>query len=129
MLDTNIVSELARNPQGIVFDRIKACGADAISVSVITAAELRFGCAKKGSPRLAAQIDAILLGLQILPFDVPADVEYGRIRSELERAGTPIGPNNLLIGAHASALGAVLVTANDAEFRRIRNLQVENWLA
>lgn len=129
MLDTNIVSELARNPQGIVFDRIKAGGADAISVSVITAAELRFGCAKKGSPRLAAQIDAILLGLQILPFDVPADVEYGRIRSELERAGTPIGPNNLLIGAHASALGAVLVTANDAEFRRIRNLQVENWLA
>jgi tRNA(fMet)-specific endonuclease VapC len=95
---------------------------------VITAAELRFGCAKKGSPRLTAQIDAILIGLQILPLDMPADAEYGRIRSELERAGTPIGPNDLLIGAHACAVGAVLVTANDAEFRRIRNLQVENWL-
>jgi tRNA(fMet)-specific endonuclease VapC len=128
MLDTNIVSELARNPQGIVFDKIKECGAETVCISVITAAELRFGCAKKGSPRLTAQIDAILLGLQILPFDMPADAEYGRIRSELERAGTPIGPNDLLIGAHACAVGAVLVTANDAEFRRIRNLQVENWL-
>ncbi len=129
MLDTNIVSELARNPQGIVFDKVKESGPESVCVSVITAAELRFGCAKKGSPRLTAQIDAILIGLQILPLDMPADAEYGRIRSELERAGTPIGPNDLLIGAHACAVGAVLVTANDAEFRRIRNLQVENWLA
>ena len=128
MLDTNIVSELARNPQGVVFDRIQACGADAVCVSVITAAELRFGCAKKGSPRLTAQIETILQGVQVLPFEVPADAEYGRIRSELERAGTHIGPNDVLIGAHACAVGAVLVTANDAAFRRIRNLQVETWL-
>lgn len=129
MLDTNIVSELARNPQGAVTKRIVEVGADAICVSIITAAELRYGCAKKGSAKLLAQIEAILGSLQVLALDVPADTEYGGIRAELEAAGKPIGPNDLFIAAHAYALGAVLVTANTAEFERIRALQVENWLS
>ena len=65
----------------------------------------------------------------MLALDVPADVEYGEIRAELEAEGQPIGPNDLLIAAHAYALGAVLVTANTKEFTRIRGLTVENWLA
>jgi tRNA(fMet)-specific endonuclease VapC len=64
----------------------------------------------------------------VLPFDVPADVEYGAIRSELEVSGTPIGSNDLLIAAHACATGATIVTANVDEFKRIRGLNVENWL-
>ncbi|MGH7087209.1 MAG: type II toxin-antitoxin system VapC family toxin [Acetobacteraceae bacterium] len=128
MLDTNIVSELARNPQGSVTRRIAAVGPEAISVSIITAAELRYGCARKGSPKLLAQIEAILESVQVLALDVPADTEYGGIRAELEAAGRPIGPNDLFIASHAHALGAVLVTANVAEFKRIRGLQVENWL-
>ncbi len=128
MLDTNIVSDLARNPSGAVVGHIVDVGADAICVSIITAAELRYGCARKGSAKLTAQIEAILGGLQILPFDTPADVRYGRIRADLEAEGTPIGPNDLLIAAHAQAVGAVLVTANTREFIRVSGLAVENWL-
>jgi tRNA(fMet)-specific endonuclease VapC len=65
----------------------------------------------------------------VLPFDVPADAEYGGIRSALETAGKPIGGNDLLIAAHAYATGATIVTANTNEFKRIRDLNVENWLA
>ncbi len=128
MLDTNIVSDLVRNPQGAVFDKIVEIGSDNLCVSIITAAELRYGCARKGSPRLLQQVEAILSGLEILPLDVPADAEYAGIRAELEAAGKPIGPNDLLIAAHAYALGATLVTANVGEFTRIQSLRVENWL-
>lgn len=129
MLDTNIVSDLVRSPQGRVFDRIAALGSDTMCISIITAAELRYGCAKKGSPRLLAQVETILGSIEILPFDVPADGEYAGIRAELEAAGKPIGPNDLLIAAHAYAAGATLVTANIGEFERVRGLHVENWLA
>lgn len=128
LLDTNIVSELARNPRGAAARHIAETGADGICVSVITAAELRYGCAKKGSPKLLAQIEAILGSVPVIALDVPADAEYGGIRAGLEAAGTPIGPNDLLIAAHALALGAVLVTANTGEFTRVPALQVENWL-
>ena len=128
MLDTNIISDLARNPSGPIAKHITDVGPDMISVSIITAAELRYGCAMKGSPRLLAQIEAILGGVQILALDVPVDAEYGGIQAELESAGQPIGPNDLLIAAHAYALDAVLVTANVREFTHIRALKVENWL-
>lgn len=129
MLDTNIVSELVRSPQGRVFDRIAALGGDNMCISIITAAELRYGCAKKGSPRLLAQVEAILGSIEILPFDVPADTQYGGIRAELEAAGRSIGPNDLLIAAHACAADVTLVTANISEFERVRGLRTENWLA
>jgi tRNA(fMet)-specific endonuclease VapC len=128
MLDTNIVSDLVRNPQGKVFKKISDVGGDALCISIVTAAELRYGCAKRGSEKLLRQVEAILDGLDILPLDVPADAEYGGIRAELEAAGKPIGPNDLLIAAHAIALGAVLVSANVSEFRRVAGLEVENWL-
>ena len=129
MLDTNIVSDLARNPQGAVTRRIAAIGSDAICVSIITAAELRYGCAKKGSPKLLAQISAILESIDVIALDAPVDAQYGDIRTELEFAGKTIGPNDLFIAAHARALGAVLVTANVAEFTRVSGLLIENWLA
>jgi len=129
MLDTNIISDLVKNPQGRAAQRIAEVGADAICVSIITAAELRYGCAKKGSAKLLAHVEAILGSVQVLALDLPADAEYGSIRASLEAAGKPIGPNDLLIAAHACAAGAVLITANTSEFIRVQGLHVENWLA
>lgn len=129
MLDTNIVSDLIKNPQGRAAKRIAKLGEDNICTSIIVAAELRYGCAKSGSKRLLKAVEDLLGEINVLPFDVPADVEYGRIRSELESAGKPVGGNDLLIAAHACATGATIVTANTAEFGRIGGLKVENWLA
>lgn len=128
MLDTNIISDLLRNPDGSAAKRIAEVGPDTICVSVITAAELRYGCAKKGSAKLLAYVEAILESVQVLSFDVPADAEYGGIRAALEAAGKTIGPNDLLIAAHACAAGAILVTDNTSEFSRVRGLRVENWI-
>jgi tRNA(fMet)-specific endonuclease VapC len=128
VLDTNIVSDLVRNPGGKAAARLRAVGDHGLAVSIITAAELRFGAAKSGSPRLLPRVEAILDTLDVLPFDVPADAEYANIRVELEALGKPIGPNDLLIAAHARSLGTTIVTANATEFSRVRGLNVENWL-
>ena len=122
------ISALARNPRGSVAKRIAEVGADAIGVGAVTADEPRYGCAKKKSRKPAAQIEVILGTLTVLALDLPADAEYGGIRAELEAIGKAIGPNDLLIAAHARALDAALVTTNEREFNRIRGLKVENWL-
>ena len=129
MLDTNVISDLIRNPKGRAAKRIARIGEDNICTSIIVAAELRYGCAKKGSERLLKAVEDLLAEIEVLPFESPADVEYGGIRSELESAGKPIGANDFLIAAHASAVNATIVTANVDEFKRIRGLKVENWLA
>jgi tRNA(fMet)-specific endonuclease VapC len=128
LLDTNIVSDLVRRPQGRVARHISEVGEAQVCTSVIVAAELRSGAAKKGSQRLTAQLDAVLGALEILPFETPADEAYGLIRARLERAGQPIGANDLLIAAHAVAVGCVIVTDNESEFERIEGLSRENWL-
>jgi tRNA(fMet)-specific endonuclease VapC len=128
MLDTNIVSDMIRHPAGRVAGRIAEAGEDNLCVSIVTAAELRYGAAKSGSARLLARVEAVLAQVPILPLDVPADAEYGDIRASLEAGGRLIGSNDLLIAAHARSLGAVIVTANAGEFRRVRDLKVENWL-
>ena len=129
LLDTNIVSDLMRNPQGKVAKRIARVGEDKICTSIIVAAELRYGCAKSGSKKLLNAVEELLAEIDVLPFDAPADAEYGETRARLEAVGKPIGGNDLLIAAHAHAADAIVVTANDDEFKRIRGLKVENWLA
>lgn len=128
LLDTNIVSDLVRNPQGKVAQYIRKVGEAQICTSIIVAAELRYGAAKKGSPRLLAQLEAVLGALEVLPFETPADSAYGLLRTRLEQAGTPIGGNDLLIAAQALALGHTIVTDNEKEFTRIEGLPHENWL-
>lgn len=128
MLDTNVISDLIRNPQGRAAKRIATMGEDKICTSIIVAAELRYGCAKSGSKRLTKAVEDLLGEISVLPFDVPADADYGDIRTSLEAGGTPIGSNDLLIAAHAHATGATMVTANADEFKRVRGLKVENWL-
>ena len=88
-----------RNPQGRVAQRIRKVGEAQVCTSIIVAAELRYGAAKKQSPRLTAQLEAVLGALEILPLKEPADVTYGDLRARLERAGRPIGANDLLIAA------------------------------
>lgn len=128
MLDTNIISDLVRNPQGKAAQRVAKAGEDNVCTSIIVAAELRYGCAKSGSKRLLRAVEDLLAEIPVLPLEVPADTEYGRIRSALEAAGKPIGSNDFLIAAHAHAIGATMVTANTAEFKRVKGLNVENWL-
>ena len=129
LLDTNTLSDLVRNPQGRVAERIRIVGADSVCTSIVVAGELRFGAVKRGSARLTTQLEAILSALPVLSLESPADQCYAELRNYLERAGTPIGPNAMLIAAHGLALGVSVVTANDAEFLRVPKLQVENWLA
>ncbi|ETX13564.1 transcriptional regulator [Roseivivax halodurans JCM 10272] len=128
LLDTNIVSAMLRDPRGPVTRRIAEVGAGEIGVSIITAAELRFGCAKKESARLTAAVDAVLGRIPVLGLNEPWDTDYARIRLALERAGTPIGPNDLLLAAHALCLDSTMVTGNEQEFARVPGLRVENWL-
>jgi len=83
---------------------------------------------RRKSTRLAARLATVLEALEVLPLESPVDVVYGALRTELETAGTPIGANDLLIAAHALALGHTLVTENVREFSRVKGLAVENWL-
>ncbi len=128
LLDTNIVSDLMRHPQGAVAARIAAVGEKHVGISVVVAAELRFGVKKSGSRRLQTRLKALLPVLDVLTLAPPVDAHYGDIRAHLERKGELIGPNDMLIAAHARALGRVMVTANLREFRRVPSLRVENWL-
>ena len=129
LLDTNIVSDLVRNPEGRVTQRIRKVGEAQVCTSIIVAAELRYGAAKRGSVRLSSQVDTILRSLEVVPFEAPADSTYALLRARLESAGQVIGGNDLLIAAQGIALGHTIVTANEREFRRIEDLPVENWLA
>jgi tRNA(fMet)-specific endonuclease VapC len=128
LLDTNVVSDLVRNPQGKVARQVRRVGEKHVCTSIIVAAELRYGTDKKGSPRLSSQLDEVLGVLEVLPFETPADTSYGLLRTRLERAGTPIGANDLLIAAQALTLGCVIVTDNEREFSRVEGLRLQNWL-
>lgn len=128
LLDTNILSDLVRHPQGRVAKQIALAGEKRICTSIVVASELHYGANQRGSERLTAQLDAILAALEILPSEAPADRHYGQLRADLERRGEAIGPNDMLIAAHALALDCVVVTANVNEFARVPGLRVENWL-
>lgn len=128
LLDTNIISNLIRQPDGAVVRKIAEVGEDSICTSIIVAAELRYGAEKSGSKPLSERVELLLSALEILPLAPPADRLYAVIRNQLAGLGTPIGPNDLLIAAHALAADLTLVSANTREFKRIPSLRIENWL-
>lgn len=105
-----------------------ARGEARVYTSVIVEAELRYGAARKGSERLSRQVEAVLGSIPIEPWREPFGRIYAELRLGLERAGTPIGANDLLIGAQALADGSVLVTDNTREFERLTDLTIENWV-
>jgi tRNA(fMet)-specific endonuclease VapC len=125
---TNVVSDLVRNPQRKVAHRIRKVGEARVSTSIIVATKLRYGAAKKDSARLLEQLEAVLSALEVQPFEPPADTIYESLRTGLEKAGTPVGAHDMLIAAHALALGSTIVTDNEKEFARVRDLERENWL-
>ncbi|CAN7350778.1 type II toxin-antitoxin system VapC family toxin [Bosea sp. LjRoot237] len=129
LLDTNIISDLIRQPQGRIAKRIAEIGDRQILTSVIVAAELRYGCRKAGSARLSATVEALLFEIETIAFDEAASRAYADLRTALEAKGQPIGGNDMLIAAQALALGCVMVTANAKEFARVDGLAIENWLS
>jgi len=129
LLDTDIcIYVINRRPSG-VFDRFATLEAGEVGISSITGAELHFGVAKSGSARNAAALEKFLAPLEVMPFEEQAMRRYGLLRSHLESSGKPIGALDLLIAAHALALGTTLVTNNLREYGRIAGLKVENWVS
>ena len=129
LLDCNTLSDILRNPGGRAARRLAVVGEPTVCTSIVVACELRYGAAKKGSLRLSERVESLLESLEALPLEKGADRRYAEVRAHLQRAGTPIGPNDLLIAAHTLALGLTLVTANVEEFSRVPHLPIENWLA
>jgi len=128
LLDTNILSDLIKNPRGVVAERMLSSGLEIYCcTSIIVACELRYGAAKKQSPKLSYNAEQVLNSLPILPLEETVDKVYAEIRVNLEGRGLPIGQHDLLIAAHALSLGLTVVTANEREFTRVENLTVENW--
>lgn len=128
LLDTNIVSDLVRNPQGTCSAKVAEVGEDNVCTSIVVSAELRYGAAKRRSARLSRQLEEVLAALRIVPFEKPQDEAYGELRAKLDAAGTPVGSHDMLIASQTLALRLVLVTDNDREFVRIQGLKIENWL-
>ena len=128
MLDTNACIALIKRKPAAALRRFAALIPGDVGVSSITLAELRYGVAKSAAVEKNAEALAeFLVPLEIADFGTDAAEAYGRVRAGLEKAGTPIGPLDTQIGAHAVSLGAILVTNNAREFRRIPGLKVEDW--
>ena len=129
LLDTNILSDLIKRPAGTVARNIARLDSDDMCCSsIIVACELRCGAFKKNSPALTIKVNQLLETITVLPLDPGVEYKYAEIRTTLEKAGTSIGGNDLLIAAHALALNLTVVTANEREFSRVPDLTVENWL-
>jgi len=128
LLDTNILSALIKQPQSTLAQKIISLE-HTIYTSIIVACELRYGVEKKGSPVLAAKVEALLNEIKILPLDYEmVGYHYAKLRVYLEKQGMIIGANDMLIAAHTLALDMTLITANVGEFKRLPQLHVENWL-
>lgn len=128
MLDTNICIYLIKKKPEKVLRHFKTHSIGDIGISSITLAELRYGVEK--SQQVQKNREALyefLLPLEIADFDDEAAVSYGTVRVALEKAGTPVGSMDMLIGAHALSLGATLVTNNVREFRQIKGLNIADW--
>lgn len=119
MLDTNALSELIRNPQGTLSQRLNALEPEMVCTSIVAACELRFGARGKGSAQLSHRVEHLLQALTVLPLDTPADEHYADIRAMIECSGTPIGSHDLFIAAHARSRGMTLLTRSLREFQRV----------
>lgn len=129
MLDTNICIYAIKHRPPEVLAALRANEAAGLGISSITVAELTFGVAKSGSVRNLAALRQFLEPLEVADFDHSAAAAYGPLRAALESAGTPIGPLDTQIAAHALALDVTLVSHNTREFARVPGLKLANWVA
>ena len=128
LLDTNVCIHIIRRRPQAVLGRFEDYGIGEVGVSSVTVAELRYGAEKSSRPGQNLEaLGRFLLPLEVLAFGQEAAAAYGRVRAALEKAGTPIGPLDTLIAAHAVSIGATLVTNNTREFERVPDLEVEDW--
>jgi tRNA(fMet)-specific endonuclease VapC len=131
LLDTNILSAIMRERDRLAASRLERVAMsedDRVVTSIVVASELKFGAEKQGSAQLRMRVEKILESIVVEPLSKYVDDHYAIVRADLERRGTVIGANDLLIAAHALAINAVLVTDNVGEFERVKGLRVENWL-
>lgn len=128
LFDTNILSELIKQPSGPLAKKIIHLDEKVFCTSIIAACELRYGAAKKNSSKLTSKVESLLANIIVMPFEPEADYHYAELRVALEKKGKLIGANDMLIAAHALSLNTTFITANEDEFNRIPLLRVENWL-
>jgi len=128
LIDTNIcIYIMNKRPAGII-EKFKQFELGDVGISTTTVSELQYGVAKSIHRKENQQrLEQFMAPLEILAYDEMAAEVYGDIRFHLEKYGQPIGPLDVLIAAHALSKNLILVTNNDKEFKRVKNLQVENW--
>ena len=128
LFDTNICIFVIKRKPLAVLQRFQQHSPANVAISSVTLAELRYGADKSSRPsKNHERPDSFLLPLSIKDFDSPAADHYGKVRADLERRGTPVGPLDTLIAAHALSLGTILVTNNTSEFSRVPGLTIEDW--
>ncbi len=128
LLDTNVCIDYLNASHPSVVERFRGASPEDLCLSSVVVAELRYGADKSvRKKRNHEKLDVLTAEIQCVDFDLEAAAAFGRVRAALEATGTPIGPYDMMIGAHALALGCTLVTDNVEEFRRIDGLVIENW--
>lgn len=128
LLDTDICSYVRRSDRPALRVRFEKLAPGEAAISVITYGEMIYGAVRSATPALGIErIEKFVQALRVLALPTEAAHAYGNIRGALSGAGTPIGPNDLWIAAHAFAENLILVTNNEREFRRVKGLKVENW--
>ena len=129
MLDTDTCAFIMRGPSENLRQKLLAAPMDKQSISVVTLAELLYGVRLSSKPRQNKEaLDAFVKYVSVFDWPEDAAQDYAEIRVHLKQKGQMIGANDLMIAAHARSIGAVLVTNNEREFRRVAGLKVENWL-
>jgi len=129
LLDTNICIYLIKQKPLHVYEKFITLSIGSVGLSTITVSELTYGVTKSSNPEKNRDaLEQFLLPIESLDFDMNAAIEYGKIRTYLEKKGTPIGPLDTLIAAHAKSLNVILVTNNTREFSRVPHLSIQNWV-
>ena len=129
LLDTNTCVYAIRQRPEQVYQRLSNSGGEIVALSVVTAFELEIGALRAQGRGYSEAVRRFLGEFPVLPLEDSARDAYGRLRTGLERRGERIGAHDMLIAAHAVTLGAILVTNNEKEFRRVKGLKIENWVA
>lgn len=128
LLDTNIVSHIIKGDIPSVRQRLVSVPMEHVAISAITQAELHYGLAKRGHPAgLSTRVREFLVRVETLPWTTDVAEVYGDLRAACEAAGNPLAPMDMLIAAHAKAVGAVLVTRDRAFGLAAVGLTLEDW--
>lgn len=129
LLDTDTFSEMVKGLNPKILKRMESLETGDAALSVVSRGEIAFGLnASSPRPSIRRRIDRLLEGIETLPLDIEVALQYGALRAKLRSLGTPIGPNDLWIAAHALAAKLTLVSNNTREFARVPKLKLENWV-